>query len=753
MQRRLNWISLIVFILLVSLTLVSCNQSQKKETPPDQQQQSAQSDKEKQPTPPETAGGGSSKSNEPAQVTKESETAETGEKSKGASGGGGQPTTATASTAGVKNPDTLTIADPSDIDSLDPAFVYDTASGEVLFHTYDNLLTYDGPYADKFKEMLATTLPSTENGLLKANSDGSVVISFPIRSDVKFHDGAALTPEDVAYSFQRLLLFDRSGGSSWLLLSPLLNVNAIAELAKQIESKLTGKKIDTLKDVAVKDLSDAALQETCGRVQKTVQVNGDKVEFHLPAPFPPFFAVIAQSASWAAVLNKSWSAAQGAWDGNCAVTYATGSEVANGDLDIGRNLKANLYQDNDKNGTVSPGDKRLKDVSVATWTKYYDPAKEQDPLYDKINGTGPFKLDNWDRTAKTITLLRNDQYWREPAKLQKIVIKYIEEWSTRKLQLENGDADIAFIDRAYVDQVDGTKGVRLIRGQVQMAMSYVFLNQAIKVQGNPYIGSGKLDGAGIPADFFKDLHIRKGFNYIFDWETFIKDAWKGEAEQAKGPLPRGMNFRNAEQKIYRLDLKQAEEEFKQAFGGKVWNKGFKFTAVYRTGSAADQIALEIIRRNLRQLNSKFVLEIVNVDWSTLLRQSVDGVMPLFPAGWLEDFHDAHNWVFPVMHSKGIYSEHLGLGTKYDNKIDAAVRTYDNTKRQALYTELQEQAYDDAIAIFLVQQLGRHYQRRWVDGYYFNPIWPGRNFYVMSKKSDAKPNPEYTGALQLEVKEW
>jgi peptide/nickel transport system substrate-binding protein len=750
-QRRLNWISLIVFILLVSLTLVSCNQSQKKETPPTEQQQSAQSDKEKQPTP-ETAGGGSGQSSQPATLTKETETAETGEKSGNASGSGGGGA-ATASTDGIKNPDTLTIADPSDIDSLDPAYVYDTASGEILFHTYDNLLTYDGPYADKFKEMLATTLPSTENGLIQANSDGSVVISFPIRADVKFHDGATLTPEDVAYSFQRLLLFDRSGGPSWLLLSPLLNVNAIAELAKQIESKRTNKKIDSLKDTALKDLSDEALNETCERVQKAVKVNGDKVEFRLPAPFPPFFAVIAQSASWASILSKSWSTAQGAWDGQCSVQYSANSDVVAGDLDVGHNLKANLYQDNDKNGTVSPGDKRTKAIAVATWANSHDPEKVKDPLYDKINGTGPFKLETWDRTGKTITLVRNDQYWREPAKLQKIVIKYIEEASTRRLMLENGDADIAFIDRAYVDQVDGTKGVRLIRGQVQMAMSYVFMNQAIKAQGNTNIGSGQLDGNGIPSDFFKDVHIRKAFSYLFDWDTFIKDAWKGEARKANGPIPNGISFRNNEQQAYTFDLKQAEEHFKQAFNGKAWNKGFKFTAFYRTGSAPDQIALEILRRNLQQVNPKFVLEVVNVDWSTLLRQSVDGVMPLFPAGWLEDFHDAHNWVFPVMHSKGTYSEFLSMGTKYDADISAAVKTYDNAKRQEFYNKIQQGAYDDALVIFLVQQLGRHYQRRWVDGYYFNPIWPGRNFYVMSKKADAKPNLEYTGALQLEVQEW
>src|SRR5215216_2456884 len=36
---------------------------------------------------------------------------------------------------------------------------------------------------------------------------------------------------------------------------------------------------------------------------------------------------------------------------------------------------------------------------------------------------------------------------------------------------------------------------------------------------SPYIGSGQLDGNGIPADFFGDIHIRKAFSYSFDFET------------------------------------------------------------------------------------------------------------------------------------------------------------------------------------------------------------------------------------------
>lgn len=606
-------------------------------------------------------------------------------------------------TGPIKNPDTLIVADLSDIDTLDPQFAYDTASGEIIFHVYDNLIMYDGPSTEKFLPMLATQVPSLENGLITENPDGSVVIRFPIRQGIKFHNGNALMPEDVAYSFHRLMLMDRSGGPSWLVLSPLLNVNTIADMAKVIEAERTGKNADEIDFQAV---SPETLVATCERVKQAVRVNGVDVEFYLPKPFPPLLSIVAHSGSWAAIIDREWVTEQGAWDGSCD-----------------------------------------------TWKAHYDPQKENNPLYEKMNGTGPFMLERWDHATGDISLVRNDNYWRGPAKLARIVIKKVNEFSTRKLMLQNGDADIATINRRFVDQVDGTPGVRLIKGQLRMSLGFVLFNQKITKEGNPYIGSGQLDGNGIPPDFFRDVDVREAFNYAFDWETFIREALKNEAEQAKGPIPRGVQFFNPENPVYHLDLTKAEEHFKRAWAGQLWQKGFKFTAPYLVDDQASKTLFEILKRNLQKLNPKFEIETVNLEWSALLSRSVDGTLPVYSAGWLEDYHDAHNWVFPLMHSQGTYAPTTNMGTKYDVLIDQGINELEPAKRQEIYYELQRLAYEDAIAIFTDQVLGRHYQQRWVDGYYFNPIWPARNFYPLSKRLDAQPNREYINQLGLAVQEW
>ena len=58
------------------------------------------------------------------------------------------------------------------------------------------------------------------------------------------------------------------------------------------------------------------------------------------------------------------------------------------------------------------------------------------------NGTGPFALERWDRTAKYVLLTRNDRYWRKPAALKRVLIKTVPEFATRRLMLQAGDADV-----------------------------------------------------------------------------------------------------------------------------------------------------------------------------------------------------------------------------------------------------------------------------------------------------------------------
>ncbi len=56
-------------------------------------------------------------------------------------------------------------------------------------------------------------------------------------------------------------------------------------------------------------------------------------------------------------------------------------------------------------------------------------------------GTGPFKFESYDKANGTITLVRNDRYWGEKAKLDKLIFKIIPDENARKQELAAGTID------------------------------------------------------------------------------------------------------------------------------------------------------------------------------------------------------------------------------------------------------------------------------------------------------------------------
>ncbi|MGB9861671.1 MAG: ABC transporter substrate-binding protein, partial [Candidatus Bipolaricaulaceae bacterium] len=129
--------------------------------------------------------------------------------------------------AQIPNPDTMIVATIGDLETLDPAWAYDTASGTAIFNIYETLIFFEGEYVDRFVPMLATSWEISEDGL---------VYTFTIRKGVKFHEGGDLTPEDVVYSLQRALIQDRAGGPIWMMLDPIFGVHSIEELAEKLGS-------------------------------------------------------------------------------------------------------------------------------------------------------------------------------------------------------------------------------------------------------------------------------------------------------------------------------------------------------------------------------------------------------------------------------------------------------------------------------------------------------------------------------------
>jgi peptide/nickel transport system substrate-binding protein len=185
-----------------------------------------------------------------------------------------------------------------------------------------------------------------------------------------------------------------------------------------------------------------------------------------------------------------------------------------------------------------------------------------------------------------------------------------------------------------------------------------------------------------------------------------------------------------------MDLAKAEEEFKAAWDGEVWEKGFYLQLLYNTGNDQRKTFCEILEQNVESLNPKFSVSVVDVPWATYLRGMDAGRLPMFFIGWIQDYHHPHNWVTPYMASTGTFSAWQNIGEEFYSKADALIAEavkLPPDQAHDKYAELQNLATNEYIIdIFGVQAAGRRWEQLWVKGYYFNPAYFGPWFYRLSK---------------------
>ncbi|MBO8167345.1 MAG: ABC transporter substrate-binding protein [Kosmotoga sp.] len=580
----------------------------------------------------------------------------------------------------------LTIGGP---ETLDPHYCYETAGGAVILNVYDNLIKYKGDSVTVFEPMISTEVPTVENGLIK---DGGTKYVFPIREGIKFHSGNVLTPYDVEYSFERGILFDPSGGPMWMIIEALSGGD-YASLEGWFEA-YSGMAYSDAVDEDRNPTSEEAKAKLIAFynevIDPLVEVDGNNVVFTLHGPFAPFMWIISHYAGWSAVIDSQWAKDNGAWDGN-----------ADG------------------------------------WWKWHDLQPEETPLHSVDAGCGPFKVVEWDRAQQKVILERFDEYWRGPAKLKTVIIWGIDEYSTRKAMLEAGDADIVYVPTQYKEQVVNMPGVRIIDGYPTSAITSFHFNWKVK-EGSEYIGSGKLDGNGVPPEFFSDLHVRKAFYYCYDGQTFIEEVLNGYGKLVPTDLPEGYLGYDETLPIPELNLTAAASEFQQAFSGELWEKGFTLTLLYNTGNETRQAAAEMFKSNIESLNQKFHIDVQGVQWSEYYNAQIDGHMPAFILGWLADYPDPHNFLATFYASYGIYASRQGTAfvefakDNIDGLINTAIKETDPAKRDELYKEVQRIAIDNTLGVSLYMPLGFHVERDWVQGWYPHPMRSGTNYYELSK---------------------
>lgn len=606
----------------------------------------------------------------------------------------------------IKNPNELIEATIGMPETVDPAWCYDTASAEIIFNVLEPLLQFDGEHVDMFIPCLATSwqfqtidITDPETGLHYVKK-----LTFTLRENVHFHDGSLFTPADVEYTFERALIQDRDGGPIWMMWEPLFGIDSLGELLKHFgnDEVLTGKAID-----------------------RAVRTEGSNVvSFYMTENFPELIILQVWSQSWSSILSKTW-----------VNNYVIGT--------LGRPEWSGNWGD------------------YTGWLAYHNP--DVSPLDDPepiMCGTGPYKgppyggeigEDYW-------TVVRNVDYWGGwPAKwpgpwypsyvapdygpagyLERLTIRSISEWTTRRDMFLAGDADFCYVPREYMSQVAGQPGIRCYYPLPNLAVDALFFvfNVSLKTGLGNVLPPGTFDPTGYPCDFFSDINARKAFAYMIDYQYLIDVSFQGEAEQPATAIIRGLPCFNEtiQSKKYHKDWNLAVSYLQAAWGGRAWNTGFTMPVYYNTGNVPRKTVAELIKAACDWMNeqygTRFTITIEEVDWSTYVKYLVSFSMPCYIIGWLADFPDPHNFAVPFYASYGTFAYFQGFS---DDLIDYYIEQgLTQTPRCPWYSRMEERVLELCPSVALYQGIGRHWERDWVVGWYYNIIYPGTYAYNIWK---------------------
>jgi peptide/nickel transport system substrate-binding protein len=617
------------------------------------------------------------------------------------------------------------------IPTVDPSACYDTASAAIIFLVYDNLVTFDGEHMDRYLPALATEWTIKENVPAITDPLSGIVwhwtYTFKMREGVKFHNGATLTAGDVEYTIERGMIMEAGDNPQWMFYEPLLN-GAAASYINLVEYDPDNVEADA---IFVGKAIDSCVESNATHVWFNIAFDGS---------YAPFMQILTQS--WAAILNKQWVLDLGRanWDGNW------------GD-----------YTD---------------------WVAFHYPATP--PLDDPtpaVMGTGPFEFGNLDSVLMYWDVNRFVNYWRgwgsgpapnygvgwpafggsKPAGyIDHYKLTWAYAWEARSTMFLNGEVDFCSVPTQYKDQIIGQDNIRVVYPLPSLAVGVAHYQFDIRPTSpyGPIYEYGIINEDGVPRDFFGNasygVYIRKAFSHCIDFPTYLDTVFLGEAIQPPTAMIPTLPYYNATIPKYDYDLTAAAALFHQWPG--LWDTGFSIKLSYNIGNLARQILCEMLAASINSLNPKFHATALGLDWASFMSASNGKQLPVFTVGWLADYPDGHNFAYPYYYTYGTYAARQGFSdATLDGLIEDGIATPDGPARGAIYSQIQQRVIDLCPSIALYSAIARHYEQTWINGWYYNPIYPDlyvanlwKWYYTPQAQSDAVPSGAAAGLLPYDV---
>jgi oligopeptide transport system substrate-binding protein len=312
--------------------------------------------------------------------------------------------------------------------------------------------------------------------------------------------------------------------------------------------------------------------------------------------------------------------------------------------------------------------------------------------FQRPNGTGPFKLGDWERTSK-LTLLRFNQHWLGPARVRAVEFDLT---PTPGIVLyERGDVDVSEVDIGSLERVSDP-GNPLRKELVVTPLASTW-----------YLG---FNTSRPP---FDDPAVRRAFAHATDRARLTRVYFRGTRAAAETILPPGLPGFNSQIRALPFDLDEAKRQLAASrYAGRMPEV---ILSVGEGSGATGEAFAEMYTRNLgidvgvRELSSDY--------FGALERREAQ----MFFTGWVADYPDPENFLDILFHT-GSSGNYGGFSSReLDTLLERARVEPDAGRRAELYGQAEQLILRDGAAIPIHHETTHALVRPYVKGLTYTPL--------------------------------
>ncbi|MBB4278064.1 ABC transporter substrate-binding protein [Rhizobium mongolense] len=299
-------------------------------------------------------------------------------------------------------------------------------------------------------------------------------------------------------------------------------------------------------------------------------------------------------------------------------------------------------------------------------------------------GSGAYKLREW-RANEVVVLERNDNYYGDKPKLNRVIYRNMKESAAQRLALEAGDIDIARnLEPGDLDAVSKNADLAATSAP-KSTIYYVSLN--------------------LKNENLKKPEVQQAFKYLVDYDAISSTLIKGIGEIHQTFLPKGQ-LGALDENPFKLDVAKAKELLAKAGLA----DGFSVTMDVRNTQPVTGIA-ESMQQTLAQAGVK--LEIIPGDGKQTLTKYRARTHDMYIGQWGSDYFDpnsnADTFTANPDNSDAGTNKTLAWRNTFetpelDKQAKAALLERDGAKRAAMYQDIQKKYLENSPFVFIFQQI-------------------------------------------------